>query len=115
MKLLKPSELPEDTIIEIPDNLGNDRYIKVNMANKGYPPDFYWEPFACGNCSWGSSYKDVDADATFKVYKIVSVPYKLLADIVEARTSRSGVPVDVLIAFMFKEYNAAETRPVQEG
>lgn len=109
MQFLKPSELPLDTVIEIvEDGEFTDRFIKVDLSGDTTGRRYHWQPLYCEDCCATTSYSDASADEKIKAYRIVSLPYKLAADLVEAHNPRSGVPVDVAIAFMLKEYHAEE-------
>lgn len=101
MNFLKPSELPLDTVVEFED----DQYIKMDLSGDTTGRRTYWRPLYCEDCCATTPYSDADADEKFKAYRIVALPYKLTADLVEKQTVRSGIPVDVTISFMLKDYH----------
>lgn len=99
MKFLKPSELPLDTVIEVDD----EQYIKQERDYGNAKPMVLWLPLSCEDCCGSNSFTQDHADEVVKSYRIISLPYRVTADLVESMTAGNGVPIDVTIAFMLKE------------
>lgn len=102
MILVKPSELPLDTVIEV----DNELYIKQVRSYGNLNPVTLWMALECEDCQGAITFAQDQADLSFHAFRIVSLPYAITADLVEAATRGNGVPVDVTISLMLKEHHA---------
>jgi len=98
---LKPSELPVGTTIEVLIPGSNQEYLKVDNPIYG----IWWDPMGCEDCQGVLGENDESADAKFKAYRIVALPYSIVTDLAEDVAFAMGMHVDEIITAAIRKGN----------
>lgn len=71
MKNLKPSQMPVNTVVEVPeDHEWAGEYIKVDNSIYG----IYWDPIGCEDCQGVTGVSNTLVDERFTDFKILAIP-----------------------------------------
>lgn len=87
MTAFKPSQLPVNTIVEVPEDLAwSGQYIKVDNPIYG----IYWEPLGCEDCQGVMGTSNTLVDERFTDFKILSYPASVVEYMNEEFAKQTG-------------------------